>query len=404
MTPGGAPHFGRARVFALSWLAYASYYFGRKGFSVSKVAIAGALGLSPSSLALIDTAFLSAYALGQVPSGVLADRLGPRRLVALGLLGSALACAAFGAATGAAVMALCFALNGLAQATGWPGTTKAMALVTDPHERGRVMGIWSTCYQIGGVAATAVATLLLAHHGWRAAFFGPALWMLAMALAVYLFLPARGATRAAASGADAAAARIGLRDLLRDPRILSYGAAYFCLKLIRYSLLFWLPYYLHTSAGFDTAASGYLSTSFEIGGALGAVGLGFVSDRSRRSRAALCALSIAGLAGALLLYARLPPAAPLVHFGLMALIGALLFGPDALLSGAAAQDAGGQTAAATAAGVVNGMGSCGALLQGLITVAVQQAFGWNALFYVFFALALLACACLVPAMAMRAAR
>jgi sugar phosphate permease len=42
------------------------------------------------------------------------------------------------------------------------------------------------------------------------------------------------------------------------------------------------------------------------------------------------------------------------------------------------------------------MGSLGALMQGALTVSVQQAFGWNALFYVFFALALLACVCLVP--------
>lgn len=391
-------------MFALSWLAYASYYLGRKGFSVTKVAIAGALGLSPASLALIDTAFLSAYAFGQVPSGVLGDRIGPRRLVAFGLIGSAAACAAFGAASSAAVLMLCFALNGLAQSTGWPGTTKAMALVTEARERGRVMGVWSTCYQLGGVAATALATFMLAHHGWRAAFFGPALWLLAMALAVYTFLPSFAATRAAAPAVDSADSRIGLRGLLRDPRVLSYGAAYFCLKLIRYSLLFWLPYYLHTAEGFDEVSSGYLSTSFEIGGALGAAGLGYISDRSGRSRAALSALSIAGLAVALLLYALLPAADALLHFALMALIGALLFGPDALLSGAAAQDAGGPNDAATAAGIVNGMGSCGALLQGVITVAVQQAFGWNALFYVFFALSLVACACLWPAMVTSARR
>ena len=185
------------------------------------------------------------------------------------------------------MLALCFAINGFAQSTGWPGTTKAMALVTDTHERGRVMGLWATCYQLGGVAATAIATFLLAHHGWRAAFFGPALWLLAMALLVWAFMPSMVApTRRDASASESARAAIGVRGLLRDPRILSYGACYFCLKLIRYSLLFWLPYYLHTAAGFDPITSGYLSTSFEIGGALGAVGLGYLSDRTTRSRPA----------------------------------------------------------------------------------------------------------------------
>ena len=95
---------------------------------------------------------------------------------------------------------------------------------------------------------------------------------------------------------------------------------------------------------------------------------------------------------------------PGVHFASMMLVGALLFGPDALISGAAAQDAGGARAAATAVGVVNGMGSAGALLQGALAVGVKHAFGWNALFYVFFVLALIASACLLPALRIAAQR
>src|SRR5205085_1996534 len=81
---------------------------------------------------------------------------------------------------------------------------------------------------------------------------------------------------------------------------------------------------------------------------------------------------------------------------LVALIGCLLVGPDSLLSGAAAQEAGGPEAAALAAGFVNGVGSVGALLQGWVTVAVQSAWGWSALFYGFVGLALLSAASLVP--------
>ncbi len=398
----GAPRPLRARVFTVSWLTYASYYLGRKGFSVAKAAVARELGLSEANLALIDTAFLVSYATGQVPSGLAADRLGARSLVSLGLLTSAAACALFGSASSAAALAVCFALNGLAQSTGWPGTTRAMADFTRPAERGRIMGVWSTCYQVGGIVATALAAFLVAHHGWRAAFYVPASWLAAMSVVVFLLLPA--STRA--TDADASSAlpagnaprRAWLRELLASPVLLSYGACYFCLKLIRYSLLFWLPYYLHTSVGFGEEHSGYLSTSFEIGGVAGSIGLGYVSDRSARGRAGVALLSLLALAGVLLVYARLQTDAAVLHFALMALIGALLFGPDALLSGAAAQDAGGQHSAATAVGVVNAMGSAGALLQGALTVGVQQAFGWHALFYVFFALALIACACLVPAL------
>jgi sugar phosphate permease len=412
---------GRGWAFAITWLAYASYYLGRKGFSVAKAAVSRELGVGIEVLASIDTAYLVAYAAGQVPSGVAADRFGPRRLVGFGLIGSAIACALFGVGQGALVLGACFALNGFAQSTGWPGTTKAMAGWTSAHERGRVMGLWSTCYQVGGVAATALATYLLAHSGWRAAFLWPAVWLAGMGVVVLIALrPAPAPARIVNDAIDDDAIdERGSPSLplpthalkvsaLRNPTLYCYGACYFCIKLIRYSLLFWLPYYLHTAAGLDETQSGFLSTSFEIGGTVGSIGLGWLSDHAgnwastratgRNHRALVSAASLLGLAATLFVYARIEHASVAVHFACMAMVGALLFGPDALLSGAAAQDASGPEQAATATGLVNGMGSAGALLQGALTVGVQSAFGWNGLFYAFFVLALIACACLLPAL------
>jgi sugar phosphate permease len=78
-------------------------------------------------------------------------------------------------------------------------------------------------------------------------------------------------------------------------------------------------------------------------------------------------------------------------------VGALLFGPDALLSGAAAQDAGGAAAAATATGLVNGVGSIGGMLEGVTLPAVSAHFGWQAMFPVLAVLALCAALALLPA-------
>jgi OPA family glycerol-3-phosphate transporter-like MFS transporter len=98
------------------------------------------------------------------------------------------------------------------------------------------------------------------------------------------------------------------------------------------------------------------------------------------------------------IYARLAPTGAVPQFALVAAIGALLVGPDSLLTGVAAQEAGGPASAARAAGFVNGCGSVGALLQGWVTVGVQSRWGWSALFYVFVALALVAALCLAPAL------
>ncbi len=56
------------------------------------------------------------------------------------------------------------------------------------------------------------------------------------------------------------------------------------------------------------------------------------------------------------------------------------------MSGAAAQDVGGGTA--TAAGIVNGVGSLGQLLSPLIVAFVADQYGWDYVFSVFVAFAL----------------
>jgi sugar phosphate permease len=285
-----------------------------------------------------------------------------------------------------------------------------MAEWTTTHERGRVMGVWATCYQVGGIAATGFATWLLGRYGWRAAFTGPAVVLAIVGVLVFVLLRPgpRPPTKVIAS-ADVADAKLTSAEpletdasaraaLLRSPSIYCYGVSYFFIKLIRYSILFWLPFYLETVLKYDATRAGYLSTSFEIGGIAGTIGLGFLSDQFRGlSRPMWSLVSLFCLAGALVLYGRLSGASAGVNFAGMALVGALLYGPDALLSGAAAQDAGGPRAAALAAGLVNGIGSLGAILQEFVTRYVSKRFGWESLFGAFMLFALFAGVSLVPA-------
>lgn len=410
-------------VWAATWLSYAAYYFGRKGLSVAKKTIATELG--KDALRGVDTVYLAAYALGQYVHGFWGDRVGAKRLIAAGMLASAAACFVFGATSLSIVFLIAFGVNGFAQATGWPGNIKAMAEWTTPERRGRVMGLWATCYQVGGIAATAFATMLLGRFGWRSAFWGPALVLILVALLVVIAVrpgpktagagttvrvadgegegsveAGSGAREDAAPGADATEAvlqREARAGVLKNPTIYCFGASYFFLKLIRYSLLFWLPFYLETSLQYDKVTAGYLSTSFEIGGVLGTIVVGWLSDRFRLlSRPEWAAISVVLLTFALLVYAKVGGLGVIPNFTAMALVGFLLFGPDALLSGAAAQDLGGPRAAAVAAGLINGIGSLGAILQEAVTVGVSEKFGWNALFMSFVLFSALSVVALAP--------
>src|SRR4051794_32591158 len=96
----------RLRVFGLTWLSYATYYFARRPFPVAKRTLERSLGIGTSGLALIDTGYLATYAIGQFIGGRLGDRIGARRLIGYGMIGSALLLAAFGASSTTALFAL----------------------------------------------------------------------------------------------------------------------------------------------------------------------------------------------------------------------------------------------------------------------------------------------------------
>jgi sugar phosphate permease len=391
-------------VWGITWLSYATYYFGRKNLSVTKASIGRALG--SHALYGVETAYLAAYAIGQYASGWLGDRVGARKLVGVGMFIAAGASFAFGLWSVGALFLATATLNGLAQSTGWPGNVKAMQQWTTPESRGRVMGVWATCYQVGGIAATAFAASMLARGGWRAAYFGPAAVIAVVGLLVLAFVPSRPPLPGPGTDAPQAAAptpeeaerdRAARRAVALHATVWWYGASYFFIKLIRYCLLFWLPFYLETVLRYAPADAGYFSTSFEIGGVAGTIALGALSDRLPRvPRSLVCAGSLVGLALALFVYTRVARHGHAMNFTAMALVGALLFGPDSLLSGAAAQDLGGPRAAALAIGMVNGLGSVGAVSQEFITRSVSAISGWNAVFYVLLVSAVAAALLLTP--------
>jgi MFS transporter, OPA family, sugar phosphate sensor protein UhpC len=444
----------RRGVFGLTWTSYAIYYFARRPFPVAKATISSALGVTTAGLALIDTLYLAAYAAGQFGGGWLGDRIGARRLIGWGMIGSAAALALFGASSSTFAFAVLFLLNGLFQATGWPGNIKAMAAWFGEKERGAVMGFWTTCFQVGPLVATGIAVWLRDRYGWRWAFFGPAALVGLVGVAVLLLLhetprpgdladaegaegdrtrgppelstaratsqatsdpngatpssakggaahpgakgdvARRGAKGDAAHPGDLAASRGLVRAArtlaLKNPVVWLLGLSYFGLKLVRYCIDFWQPFYLEKGLHYASGVAGYASTAFQFGGIFGAILVGAVSDRwfSHR-RGAVAMVMTVGLALSLALYSVVAPYGLWANVAAMALVGFCLFGPDALISGVAAQDLGGPLAAATIAGFINGCGSVGAIAQGWLVAGVSTKWGWQAVFEVLMVLAAL---------------
>ena len=380
----------RIRVFAATWLAYAGFYLCRKNFSVLMPLLQSQGGIPKMRLADILFAYSLCYSAGQFLMGSLCDRYSPRRVVGAGLAMAALANIGMFVSPVYPVLLALGMVNGLSQASGWPGLLKTMAAWFRPEERGVVMGWWTTNYVAGGFLATIFASWLVAGGEWRRAFAIPALLLLVVAV-IFLLLVRDQPDDGVMSPKKTAPSHplAGYRAIVRRPVAWVTAVTACLVKITRYSFLFWLPLYLTERLHYRPEQAGYLSSVYELAGIGGALLAGYASDKLMGSRRfpVVCVM-LSGLAVACLIEPRL---AALGWGGALlgiSLIGAMTFGPDTLLQGAASQDAGGKGGAASAAGLVNGCASLGQLLSPYLVAQVTVRWGWDTLFASFVGISL----------------
>lgn len=384
------PRFERWRwqIFAVTWLAYASFYFTRKAFSVAKIGIEedSTFDMTKEMMANIDASYLIAYAIGQFVWGMFADRFGTRVIILGGLVASVVATVIMGLFHGAMIFLIFMFIQGLAQSTGWSSLCKNVGNFFSRQERGRVMGLWCTNYAFGGLVATPFAGWVAydLFNDWRMAFFASAAVVAVVGVLIALFQRNKPedvglstieeyhnepADELDISDPDEAQGWVEIKAVLSNKVVLLLGLIYFLLKPARYAILLWGPYIVYQElTDVSKVEAAAIPAAFEFAGLFGPIILGFMSDKLFKSkRMPVCAISL------LLLTCTLAAFIPIVHtgsiplvIGMLFLIGITLYGPDSMLSGSAAVDFGTRKGAGTATGFVNGCGSIGAVFGGLL--------------------------------------
>jgi sugar phosphate permease len=361
----------RWRIFAATWLSYFGYYFCRKPYYIAKSTIATDLHFSGEQVGQIGAAYLVAYTIGQFANGALGQRAGARLLLLLGMGLSIAVNIGMGLSGTYLSFVVLMAVNGFAQSSGWSGNVGTMAAWFGQRERGQVMGIWATNFQAGGVAANTMAAWVLHHYGWQSAFFVGSLVL----GAIWTFFLLNQRNRPEDLGLPAVEEARGQEAMDDGPmqwtpslitNMLLAGSFYFFLKFIRYALWSWAPWFLERSFGLKGDDAGYYSTIFDVAGIFGVLFAGWVSDRFFASRrVGICLIMTAGLVLSCVVLLFFGSSLP-VFAVCLALVGFTLYGPDALMTGAGAMDIGSRRGAVAVAGVINGMGSLGSVMQELV--------------------------------------
>ncbi|XP_054261284.1 glucose-6-phosphate exchanger SLC37A2-like isoform X2 [Macrosteles quadrilineatus] len=189
---------------------------------------------------------------------------------------------------------------------------------------------------------------------------------------------------------DHEAKPVGFFGALRIPGVVEFSLCLFFAKLVSYTFLYWLPGYIKTSTTLNPTESADLSVVFDIGGIVGGIAAGIISDYSGKS-ASTCAVMLVIAVPILQVYNLYGADSVVMNVFLLLVAGLLVNGPYALITTAVSAELGthhslqgNSKALATVTAIIDGTGSIGAAVGPLLAGVVSQ-YGWGKVFYMLMA-------------------
>jgi MFS transporter, ACS family, glucarate transporter len=218
------------------------------------------------------TSFSWTYALLQVPSGWLAEKFGPRRMLFWANMLWSLLTALTPAAGGFSSFVVIRALLGAGQSADWPSSVLALKRWFPRAERAKANSILLGGLYLGPIAAAPLTTLVILHFGWRWAFYGFGLTGLLIGFAWWFGYRDDPATHPLMQKAEA---RFIAADQAEEPdtpasgaflsslgsvQFWAVGLQYFFLIMIQSFYTTWLPTYLVRERNFSLASMGFYAS------------------------------------------------------------------------------------------------------------------------------------------------
>jgi len=373
-------------------------YLCRVNLSVAGALLMPDLGLSQIEMGRVFSAFLLGYALFQIPAGMLADRWGSRRVLALAAFAWVAVTALMAASglgwlgrTSAGMVLVLLALRfviGACEAPTFPAAAQGVARWIPPARQGRANGIVIAGVGLGSALAPPLLSVVMTRWGWRAALLASALPALAVAIAWLGMREPQVAAILTVSPSPTIAKRGSLKTL----SFVLLTASYTLQGYVGYIFVFWFYLYLVQERHFDLLRGAAFSSlpwilsivSIPLGGIVsdrlvaGRLGLGW-----GRRAVPLFGLTFAGVF--LALGAQTENAYAAVVY--LALATALVLSVEGPFWATMMEIAGSGTG--TAGGVMNMGTNVGGLVSPALTPILAAHLGWKNALYVAAAISVL---------------
>jgi len=248
----------RWRIGGLLGVGVLVNYFDRINLSVAAPQIQQEFGLDASDIGLLFSGFFWTYALLQIPTGVVLDRFGVTRVGRIGAFLWGLASTITAMAGGLGGILVARAILGIAEAPGFPVSSKATGYWFPRRERAMATAIFDAAAKFSNVIGVPLIALAVVHLGWRWGFGITAALSFAYFIAFYFiyrdpsadpkltkeerdYIVNGGATPEGVS-AESAVGMLGY--LLKQKKVWGLTIGFAAYGYTFYLFLTWLPGYL----------------------------------------------------------------------------------------------------------------------------------------------------------------
>lgn len=386
---------------SLNWLTlgitYATMYMGRYNLSFANKSLSDNYGWDKTTIGTIITAALTIYGISALFNGPLADRIGGRKAMLIGSIGTVVFNFFFGLGaylgflgTGTLLLsyfASVWALNAYFQSYSALALIKVNSAWFHVKERGVFSAIFGSMIQSGRFLIFLIGGFAVTVLPWQWVFFLPAVLIALMSFMTFLFvqnspedvgLPLLDTQDATSGDTEPITFKYVFRKVFSNPITITIAIAEFCTGFVRHGFEQWFPRYMQEaqnlkldSAIFQTGAFGVV-----IAGIFGAFLAGTLSDwmfNSRRTPVAFIGYFIQILC--LVVIWQIKD----INFIIVAFIlnSAAISMVHSMLSGTASMDFGGKRAAATATGMFDGMQYIGGAAVGIGIGYLLDNYGWG---------------------------
>jgi sugar phosphate permease len=376
----------RYRVLALLCSLATLTYLDRICISIVGVRVKDEFHLNNEQFGWVLASFALAYALFEIPSGALGDRIGPRAVFIRIVLAWSLFTALTGLATGLVSLIIIRFLFGVGESGTYPNSLIVVSRWFPANETGRALTWVGLGQQIGSAIAPIIIVPLAVSYGWRMPFFVNAaigvVWVSICAVWFKNFPSEMKNISETEKQKIEAGCRhnkqqhlIPLKYIFRNRTVWSLMFMYFCLQWANYFFVAWMPVYLQEGRHFSEEEAKHIIFYVFVAGMAGLLASGFTADwfvrkKGLRFGRRFTGMTGIGMCGILILLTALIPQNSI---GVITLVAANAFYGFGVMSSYAVCSDIARNNPGTVTGAMNFFGQSGAFFLAIVFGNIVQA-------------------------------